>query len=161
MARFYTVSFTGTLTTAGTDADLFNLLAADDKPIRLRALILSQSSEVGDAAEENLRITIQRFPATVTNGSGGSAVTPQTLDSADAAAGFTARCNDTTVATTSGTAVKLEEFAWNERASPLERWWPDERFAPVGRQTEALIVRCESTAADDLTIELCAYVEEL
>jgi hypothetical protein len=161
MARFYTVSFTGTLTAAGTDADLFNLLAADDKPIRLRALILSQSSEVGDAAEENLRITIQRFPATVTNGSGGSAVTPQTLDSADAAAGFTARCNDTTVATTSGTAVKLEEFAWNERATPMERWWPDERFAFTGRQTEALIVRCESTAADDLTIEITAYVEEM
>lgn len=161
MARFYTVSYTGTLAAATGDTDLFNLQAADDKPIRLRAVILSQSSEVGDAQEENLRITIQRFPATVTNGSLGSSVTPQTLDSADAAAGFTARCNDTTVATTSSTAVKIEEFAWNERSSPLERWWPDERFAPVGRQTEALIVRCESTAADDLTIELCAYVEEI
>lgn len=161
MARFYTVSFTGTLTNAGTDSDLFNLAAADDKPIRLRGLILSQSSEIGDAQEENLRITIQRFPATVTNGSGGSSVTPQTLDSIDAAAGFTARCNDTTVATTNGTAVKLEEFAWNERSSPMERWWPDERFAFTGRQTEAIIVRCESTAADDLTIEITAYVEEI
>lgn len=160
MARFYTVSYTGTLTNAGGNTDLFALKAADDKPIRLRGLILSQSSEVGDAAEENLRITIQRFPATVTDGSGGSAVTPQTLDSADAAAGATARCNDTTVATTNGTAVTIEEFAWNERASPMERWWPDERFAATGRQTEAIIVRCESTAADDLTIEICAYIEE-
>lgn len=157
----YTVPYTGTLTNAGGNTDLFYLLPADDKPIRLRGLILSQSSEVGDAAEENLRITIQRFPATVTVGSGGSAVTPVTMSSPDAAAGFTARCNDTTVATTSGTAVTHEEFAWNERSSPMERWWLDDRFCYTFRQAEACIIRCESTAADDLTIEIVAIVEEM
>lgn len=161
MSRMYTVPYTGTLTAAGTDCDLFNLTPADDKPIRLVGLVLSQSSEIGDAQEENLRISIIRLPATVTAGSGGSAVTPVPMDEVDAAAGFTARCNDTTVATTSGTAETKEEFAWNERNSPMERWWPDPVVRYTCRQASALIIRNQSTAADDLTIEITAYVEEI
>lgn len=161
MSRYYTVIFTGALTTAGGDSDLFELNPADDKPIRLRGLILAQTSEVADAAEESLRISIIRLPATVTSGSGGSAPTPQTVDSHAAASGFTAEVNNTTIATTSGTLVTVEEFAWNIRISPLERWWPDEVFAPMAYQAEALIVRCQTTVIDDITITITAYVEEI
>lgn len=161
MSRIYTVILSGTLTTAGTDSDLLEANPADDKPIRLRGLKLSQISEVGDTMEEGLRISIIRLPATVTSGSGGSAPTPQPVDSAEAAAGFTSEVNNTTLATTSGTAVTLEEFGWNVRNTPMEMWWPDPEFAPVARQGEALIVRSQTTPADDISIQLTFYIEEL
>lgn len=160
--RVYRVPFTGTLANAGGDSDLLSILPADDKPVRLIGWIISQSSEVSDAAEENLRITVRHMTATVTIGSGGSAVTPvaNRPGTADiAAAGFTARCNDATVATTSGTSVIMEELAWNERNTPWERYIPEE-LRPVAVQGEALIVRMESTPADDLTAELTFFVEE-
>lgn len=160
MARIYTLPYTGTLTLAGGDADLFEINPADDKPIRLRGLILGQTTEVADAAEESLRISIIRLPLTVTSGN-GTAVTPVALDSHEAAAAFTAESNGATVATTSGAVAIIEEFAWNIRMSPLERWWPDEQFAPMAYQAEALIVRCQTTVADDITIAITAYVEEI
>jgi hypothetical protein len=150
MSRMYHVAYTGTIANAGGNADLLEASPADDKPIKLRGFVLSQVSEIGDAAEEGLRITVQRFPATVTSGN-GTAVTPVPLDSADTAAGFAAECNGATVASTSGSAVVLEEIGWNIRNSPYEHWYPDERFCPKAKQGEALIVRMETTPADDFT----------
>lgn len=161
MGRIYTVPYQGTLTNAGGDCDLFELLPAAGKPIRLRGLKLAQFSEVGDAAEENIRISVIRMTATVTSGSGGSAVTPVPVHGNDPAAGFAAECNNSTVATTSGTATTIEEIAWNERATPYETWWPDGDFAPDAKNAEALIVRNQTTVADDLSIAITAYVEEL
>jgi len=160
MSRIGTVVFQGAVTAAGTDSDLLYLLAATDKPIRLRGLKLGQISEVGDAAEEGLRLSIIRLPATVTVGSGGAAVTPQVVDPDDTVS-FTARANDTTLATTSGTAAILEELAWNNRNSPYETWWPDPEFAPKAKPAQALVVRLQTTLADDMTALLTAYVEEL
>ena len=160
MSRIYTVVFQGTVTAAGTDTDWLELSPADDKPVKLRGLKIGQLSEVGDAAEEGLRFSIIRLPATVTSGSGGSAPTPQKIDSSDSAAAFTAEVNNTTVATTSGTAETIEEFAWNIRNSPYETWWPDPEFAPKAKQGEALVVRMQTTLGDDITACMTAYVEE-
>lgn len=161
MSRFYAVPYTGTLTNAGGDSDWLEALPADDKPIRLRGWIVGQTSEVGDAAEEAVRLTVYRMAATITGGSGGSAVTPVPIDSADTAAGFTAECNNTTVATTSGAATIFSELAWNIRSSPFEFWYPDERFCPIAKQGEGLFVRCQTTLADDATGALTFFLEEL
>lgn len=159
MPRIYTVSFAGTVTSAGGDTDLFELTPGDDAPIRIRGIKLGQSSDVGDAASEGVRISIIRLPATVTSGNGTS-TTPRPLDTKSPAAGFTAETNGTTVATTSGTAITLEEFAWLIQASPYETWWPDADFAPTARQTEALVVRLQTTLADDISAACTVYVEE-
>lgn len=159
MSRIYTVSFSGTLTNAGGDADLFELLPADDKPIKLVQIDLGQISEVGDTAEEGLRISVIRLPATVTSGSGGSSATPIPMDSADAAAGFAAEVNNTTVATTSSSAVTLGEYGWNIRG-PFCQSYPDPAMRPKAKQGEGLVIRCQTTAADDLTIQGTATVEE-
>lgn len=164
MSRIYRVPYTGTVTAAGGDSDLLSIQPADDKPCRLVGWILGQTSEVGDAAEENLRITVRHMTATVTIGSGGAAVTPVPLrPGTDLAAGFTARCNDTTVATTTGTNTIVEELAWNERNTPWERWIPAADVAemrPRALQTEVLLVRMETTPADDFTIGVTFFVEE-
>lgn len=153
------MSFSATVTAAGTDTDWFECAPADDKPCKLRGLLISQISEVGDAAEEGLRFSIIRLPATFTSGNGTS-TTPQPMDSADSAAGAACEVNGTTVATTSGTAVTLAEFGWNERNSPYELWFPDDRFAPKVKQGEGLVVRQQTTLADDMTACATFWLEE-
>lgn len=160
MGRIYSVVHQGTITNAGGDSDLLELTPADDKPVKLRGLVLSQISEVGDAAEEGLRISIIRLPATVTSGSGGSTPTPAPMDSANAAAGATTETNNTTVATTSGSAVTLMELGWNIRNSPYETWFPDDEFCPKVKQGEALVVRMQTTPADDFTGCFTFWIEE-
>lgn len=162
MPRLYRVPYTGTITAAGGDTDLIALTPADDKPIRLVGWIIGQSSEVGDTSEENIRITLRHMTATVTV-TGGTGVTPvaNRPGTADVvAAAFTATANCTTVATTSGTSTIMEELAWNERNTPWERWIPEE-MRPIAFQTEYLLLRMESTLADDMTAELTFFVEEM
>lgn len=159
MGRKYTISNQGTFTAAGTDSDLLELLPADDKPVKLKGFVLSQISEVGDTAEEGLRISVMRLPATVTSGSGGATATPAPPDSADSAAGVAAECNNTTVATTSGTAVTLAELGWNIRNTPFDFWFPD-GYEPKAKQGEALVVRMQTTPADDFTGQFTFFIEE-
>lgn len=163
MPRIYAVTYNGTLTAAGTDTDLISLQAASNKPIRLRGYSISQSSEVGDASEEGLRITVKRLPATWTVGSGGSSITATKPvgDPGGNTWGFTARGNDTTVGTSSGTVEVLHDTNWNERNSPYDYWWPDVDFCPVAQNAVGLVIRCETTAADDLTVSITAHVEEM
>ncbi len=163
MSRIYAVPFNGTVTNAGGDSDLFSLQPAANKPIRLRGLRLGQVSEIGDAQEENLRVTVKRLPATFTVGSGGSSVTAAAPndDAAGTVWGFTARVNDTTVATTSGTAQVLDEIGWNERNTPYETWYPDDKYCPGAINGQGIVVRMETTPADDFTFSGVAFVEEL
>ncbi len=160
MGRIYSVSYNGTITAAGGDTDLLSIQPASNKPVKLRGFRLSQITEVGDAQEEGVRVTVKRLPATFTVGSGGSAVTPAPMDSADSAAGCTTRCNDTTVSTTSGTAVILEEIGWNERNSPCDFWYPDAQYCPKAKNGEGLVVRMETTLADDMTGCFTFWIEE-
>lgn len=159
MSRIYTVTLNGTITNAGGDTDLLELSPADDAPCLIRGMILSQVSELGDAAEENLRIDIIR--GYTSSGSGGGAGTAVPVDGADPAASFACEVNNTTVATT-GTAVTIDSFAWNVRMSPFERWWPDPQFAPKVRQSNTtMVVRCASTVVDDITFTMTVYIEEV
>lgn len=159
MSRIYTIVMAAVVTAAGGDTDWFEVSPADDKPVKLRGLVLGNYSEVGDAQEEVLRFSIIRLPATVTSGN-GTPVTPQPTDDIDVAAGMAAEVNGTTVATTSGTALTIVEFAWNERNTPYEMWWPDPEFAPKVRQGAALVLRMQTTLADDMSATMTAYVEE-
>jgi hypothetical protein len=56
---------------------------------------------------QGMRFRCRYLPATVTDGSGGSTSTPRPTDPGDAAASFTCLTNNTTPATTSGTAAVL------------------------------------------------------
>lgn len=162
MSSIYTVPLSFDFLAADTDMDLLYLKPAADKPIRLRGIRLSQTTEVGDAQEEGLRLTVIAVPATVTVGSGGSAVTPVDVNRRiNSTAGFTARVHDTTLATTSSSLITKEEFGWNIRNTPFELWWPDDTYAPSCSNAEALVVRCPTTAADTITMQITAWVEEL
>lgn len=158
MAALYKVSYTGTVTNAGGNADLLELTPGDDAPIRLYKLIIGFTSEVGDAQEEGVSLSLIYLPATVTS-SNGTAVTPARSDQRIAAAIFAAEANGATVATTSGTAITLEELSANVRIA-TEWVWPTVEEQIVIRQGAALVLRNNTTLADDATVTITAYVYE-
>lgn len=162
MGRIYTIPYAGTLTNAGGNADLLELLPADDKPTKLLGWIIGAYSDQGDANAESLNINLIRMNATITSGSGGSAVTPVPFNDLvfTTAYGGTAECNNSTVATTSGTATTMMELAWVIQASPWEFWFPEPKLTPCVRQGEGLFFRCATTVADDISIAMTFFIEE-
>lgn len=153
--RVYTVEFEGVATTVA--ADLFELTAADDKPIEILGLFLSQSSDLKDAEEEVVRFRIVR--GNTTSGSGGSAPTPRPVNASDAAAGFTAETNNTTAAST-GTAVNLHSDGMNIRTG-YGIWFPDGCEPSTNQTAGLLVVRMTAAPADSLTLSGTLYVREL
>jgi hypothetical protein len=105
MPRTYSVSFTAVAVTAA--QDLIAIYGAAGKMCKIRRISVNIAASTLPAVV-GLEIRCRFLPATVTAGSSGTAPTPQKLDNGDAAATFTARVNDTTPATTSGTAAVLE-----------------------------------------------------
>jgi hypothetical protein len=160
MGIMYTLPWNATVTNAGGNADLWEITPADDKPVRIRMIRLGQTTEVKDAEEEGLRITVKRMTATVTSGN-GTAGTEEELGRSAQSASLSWEYNGATVATTTGDTETLDEIGWINRQSPLEIWYPDERFAPKAVQGEVLLVRLETTAADDFTFMGTLFVEEL
>lgn len=153
--RMYSVVFGGVAVTAA--QDFFEITPADDKPVIIHALYLSQTSDFGDAQDETVRWSIIRGYAT--SGSGGSAPTPRPLNATDAAAGFTAEVNNTTVAS-AGTAIILHEDAFNVRAGCI--WIPTPEMRPVTSQGATIIVvRLNNAPVDSLTMNGTLYCEEL
>lgn len=155
----FTVSFAATVTAAGTDTDWLELVPAANYPCVLRGWVIGQTTETGDTAEEGLRFSIIRLPATVTSGN-GTATTGRDIGDVGDTAQFTAETNGTTVATTSGTALTLCELAWNNRATPWDFWFPDERFAPKVRATSSLVFRMQTTLADDMSATATFWIQE-
>lgn len=158
MGRKYTITASFTLANSGGNADLVEILPADDKPVTLKGFVLSQISEVSDANEEGLEIAVIRMTATVTS-SNGTSNTPTPTDGADTAFGGTAETNGATVATTSGSTLNYAIIGWNIRNSPFDFFFP-EGYEPTAKQGEGLFIRCNTTAADDITLQILAFVEE-
>jgi hypothetical protein len=164
MPRLYKVPATLTVTIAGGNADLFQLNPATNKPIRLVGYRLGNTTEVGDAGEEGLELQLMHMTATVTDGAGtGSAtVTPVAVPrpGIGQAAGFTARVNSPTVATSTGTTTVLEYIGWINRQTPLEIFYPDPKWCAEAIAGETLILRMNTTLADDMTLEVTLFIEE-
>lgn len=154
--RFYTVTFEAVAVTAA--QDFFCIEPADDKPVSIAGVMLSQSSDVGDSAEEILRVTITRVPATFTSGSGGSSPTPRLISATGGAAGFTAEANNTTVATTDGTLQNLYAYQFNIRVG-LELFLPPE-FWPTFVQGTGGAVRLAAAPSDSLKMSGTLLVVE-
>lgn len=152
--RTYCVEFEAVAVTAA--VDFFELTPADDKPIEILGIFLSQSSDTGDTAEEILRYRVIR--GHTTSGSGGAAPTPRPLNRSDTAAGFTAETCNTTIASV-GSTVNLHSDAFNIRTG-LQLWLPDgcEWGATQGDTT--LVVRLMAAPADSLTMSGTLYCRE-
>ena len=155
MARIYVAEFADVAVTA--DQDLFSLLIGDDEPIKLLGCVISQNTDVGDAAAESLTIKIIRGLGTV--GSGGSAPTGRNVDSKGGAATTTVRANDDTIAT-SGTAIDLHSECWNIAVPWIYMPIPELRFR-FDQTDDITVVRLMANPADSITCSGTIYWEEL
>lgn len=156
MGRVYTVQFDNVSVSA--IQDLFEITPADDKPVDLLAIYLSQTgvADVGDANEECLPFQVIR--GYTTSGSGGSAPTPAPVDPVDTAAGFSAEVNNTTVAT-SGTAVIVHSDNFNVRVG-AQVLWPEGCEPKASQANTTIVVRLTRAPADAITLSGTLYVRE-
>lgn len=159
MGRFYTSTFKGIAVTAA--QDLFEIAAPADAVVIVHSWTLSQSTEAGDAQEEQLVITTNRGVGSVTSGSGGGTVTPQPIEDGDAAFGGTVERNNTTImAVGTGTLeTDLEVYAWNVRVPFQIVYTPETRpkISPSNRWT----IELETAPADSITMNGTVTFEEI
>ena len=157
MSRMYVVQ--GGATAFTTAIDFLEIAPADDKPVIIHAVTISQKTELGDAQEEQLELLVQRGGTAMTSGSGGAAATPQPTYSSDTAAGMTCEVFNTTRATfTSG--VSLHREAWNVRLEKPWIWTPETRIV-VSQANGGLTIGTADTPADSITAMVTAYLEEI
>lgn len=155
MARVYTVTMPDVAITAA--QDLFYLLAAAEKPLEIHSFELSQKTLTTWEARGLLFL---RVPATVTVGSGGSSVTPRPVTPNDTAASATARINDTTNATSSGTIVNLRGGTFNVLNG--DYWAPagnDDRIIIGGGQ--AFVAKLVTAPSASMTVSGTLTFSEL
>lgn len=156
MGRQYTVQVNGV--TVSALQDLFEVLAS--KLTVVLGWNLLQTSELGDAAEEILRVETVRGVGSVTSGSGGSTPTAHPIADGDAAFAGTVEANNTTrMAAGSGSLEVLEQYGWNVRIPWTHFYTPElcPVIAPSNRWTLAL----PAAPADALTLSGTLYLEEL
>lgn len=154
MSRIYTVQFAGVAATA--QQDIFEIVAPSTGSVVIHAIELSQTTELGDAAEEQLLIQLKS--GQTTSGSGGSAPTPVPLAFGDAAAGATAEVNNTTKAS-AGTIVTHASWSWNIRGEFFKLFTPELR--PILRASRRMTVELGTTPADSITLNGTLWFEEL
>lgn len=153
MGRMYTAQFSAVAVTVA--SDLFEITVATDKPIRIHGFSIWQTTDVGDAAEEVIGVSIIRG---VTAGSGGTSVTPTpTGDDADTAAGATVN-RTTTTASTGGTRV--DGTGWNVRV-PCDFWPPPEWRPRIDAGVDPVVIKLDAAPADSLTISGYCRFEEI
>lgn len=155
MPRTYTVNLTAT-SVANNTTDLFELAAADDKPIGIRGLRWGQTSDVGDAQDEILELQIVR--GNTTSGSGGSAPTGVPKRGSDSAAAFTAEVLNTTAAS-AGTAV-IPYKTWVNVRAGLEMTYTDDQMVCTDQTAGFLVLRLVNAPADAITMGISVDVVE-
>ena len=148
MGRMYSVSFEDVAITAA--QDLFQIEAVT-VPAILHRCIVSQSSDLGDAAAEGLLIRIRRVTDALTN------VTAEALlDTGDSAALADLNVNDTTPLTTGAQTLHAE--SWNI-ALPWE-WLPPPEQRIVVPVDDVVTINL-AAPADEITVSGVLYFEEI
>jgi hypothetical protein len=154
MGRLYTVTFAGVAVTA--QQDLFEIVAPADATVMIHDISLTQSTEVGDAAEESLNVLL-KSGATV-SGSGGSSPTAIPISLGDAAFGGACEANNTTKANT-GTIVTHAAWDWNIRMPFKEVFTPETR--PTISPSRRCTLELATTPADSVTMSGWITIEEV
>lgn len=158
MGRMYTVEKADVAVSAL--QDLIEILAPTDAVVVIHEWEVFQTSDVGDAAEEILRLETVRGVGSVTSGSGGTTPTAQPVQDGDTAFGGTVEANNTTrMAAGTGTLETLEQRGWNVRIPFPKVYTPETRpvISPGNRWTLALPV----APADALTVSVMVLLEEI
>jgi hypothetical protein len=160
LGRLYAVEFHAVSVTA--QQDFFYIKPAADKICVIEAVYLSNvgiAADAGDAQEELFDVRLAYVPSTVTAGSGGGTFTPNPLSVNDTAAGFTARINDTTKATSSGTIIWRHSDGWNVRVPYV--YLPPPEHRTLVANAAAITFQLDSTPTDAILISGTMLVREM
>lgn len=156
MPRRYPVTFERVSVSAA--QDLVQVKGAAGKTLR----IISQRCKPADGTlptAMNLAFRGRFLPATVTDGSGGTSATiGGPFDPGDAAPSFTAKLNNTTKATTSGTASVHTEGGEHE-FNGYEKVFPDKEQPVIG-PSESYVFELLNTPAATAVLSGEVIVEE-
>lgn len=149
--RIYTVVFEEVAVTAA--QDLWEIVAPADAVVILQKVTVSQSSDAGDSADEQLNIL---FHLGSTSGSGGSTPTARPRQTGSPAFGGTIETNNTTQSTEGN---QLEAESWNIRNGYV--WLPTPDDEIVISPSDTLIIELQTAPADSLTMSGTATIQEL
>lgn len=151
----YNCHFTATAETLA--IDLCELVAADDRPIKVIGFRLWQTSEVGDAQDEQLQVAWVR--GNTTSGSGGSAAASGVGKlGTEPTSAFQFEAGNTTAAS-SGTAVTVYSSGWNVRA-PMEVTLTEKQQFGTHQGLGLLVLRLSGAPVDSVTMGCSIDVEE-
>lgn len=154
MSILYTAVFEAVAVTA--QQDLFEITTPSGFCAVIHQIIISQSTEVGDAQEEGLRLRVRK--GATTTGTGGTTVTSNPLDRPASTAGSTVKANNTTKAI-NGTIITLHSEAWNVRNTFV--LLPTPKMAILIAPSTRLTLELATTPADSITMDGVMYFEEL
>jgi hypothetical protein len=152
--RFYSIPITDVAVSAS--QDLINITATSAMAFKLWRVELGQRTLT---AWEAKTLRIIRFPATVTAGSGGTTATINKMNFGDPTATVTARINDTTPMTTSGTSAVLLQREWEFLNGFIWVPMPDER--PVIAPSQGAAINLPTAPSASMTVSGFALIEEL
>ena len=151
MGRMYTVS--NSVAGVTTAIDLLRISAPSDAVVIVHKILVTQETEFGDAASEQMDIQFHRGS---TDGSGGASPTARPLEVGDTAFGGTVATGNGTQSTE---GVILHAEAANVMAGFVWAPTPEERvvLSPSGR----LIVELPTAPDDSIDFRVTAYFEEI
>lgn len=142
-----------------TATDLFEITVAADRPVVVYGMSLCQTTDLGDAQEEVLRIGVYRD---VTAGSTGTAATEYTYTNTSVAATATAAV--VTLRGTASTAGTLTDIiGWNIRMPLLWIPIPEMRpkFTNLAAEGPVSSFKLMAAPADSITISGVLYWTEI
>lgn len=154
MARIYRIMFEDVAVAAA--QDLIQITGAAGKIVRIKHWWWGATNTTAPTNQQ-IKTRCRFLPATVTNGSGGTTPTISKNDPGDATASLTALVNNTTKATTSGTAIVLDEggdniFSGRDIITPNP---------PVIGPSEAFVFELLSTPTGTVNMSGGVEVEEI
>jgi hypothetical protein len=153
MGRIYRATAANTAQTAS--VDLFEVNVAATKAVRLLEIHVSQLTEIGDAAEEMLLVSVKE--GATSSGSGGATPTAVPRSKGDAAYAGTIETHNTTLSST-GTIVTHLATNWNIRV-PLDIIFTPETVIELPPSTRLVVTL--SAPADSTTIGGYIVFEEI
>lgn len=153
MGRTYSVQTTNVSVSAA--QDLAQIKGASGKILRIKRVECGCTNTTAPTSQM-LSFRCRYLPATVTDGSGGTTPTPVKMDPGDAAASFTALANNTTPASSSGTAVVLEA----QTCHVLTGFDYSFQYPPVIGPSESFTFELLSTVSGTVNLSMTVTVEE-
>ena len=153
-ARGYTSMVAGVSVSAA--QDFWEVQPADDKPIEMFGAEFAQSSDVGDAAEEILRVAVRR--GNTTSGSVGTTPTEAAVNVHDAAVAVVTEANNTTKASTAG--ATLYNSGFNIRIAPTPFWFPEHASFLATQAETTMCHELVAAPADAVTIDQTLWMRE-